>query len=301
MEDFKISDEELLNELERRFTSNKNSLEELQRLNVELSQVNKKLEESESLKSHFISNITNEIINPFTSIIGLSKSILSVKKENWKKVISMVALIHSEAFNLDFQLRNIFMAAKIEAGDISQEVMSVDVVQLITNVIDSFKVESKKRKVDCIFVNDIPKGEYDIFYYATDPEKLKLILANLLSNAINYSYEEGKVEIRVWLEDSVLTMSVKDFGTGISEENQRIIFDRFRRIDTGINSINRGHGLGLSINKALLDLLNGTIEINSSEGKGSEFTVSIPESEAGIEGFASDANELFFGEEDEMF
>ncbi len=301
MEDFKISDEELLQELERRFKENKKSLEELNHLNEQLKDVNIKLEESESLKGHFISNITNEIINPFTSIIGLSKSILSVKKENWKKVISMVALIHSEAFNLDFQLRNIFVAAKVEAGEIAPEIMSVDIIQLIRNVVDSFKIECKKKKVECEFINDIPEGEYNIFYFNTDPEKVKLTLANLLSNAVNFSYEGGKVVVKVWLNDNNLVISVKDFGSGISDANQKVIFDRFRRLDTGINSLNRGHGLGLSINKALLDLLDGDIEINSTEGSGSEFIISIPESEASIEGFASDANELFFGEEDQMF
>lgn len=111
-------DEELLEELKKRFENNTRTIEELRNLTEELKQVNKKLEESEALKSHFISNITNEIINPFTSILGLSKTILAVKKEDWKKVISMVSLIHTEAFNLDFQLKNIFVAAKIEAGEI---------------------------------------------------------------------------------------------------------------------------------------------------------------------------------------
>ena len=109
----KLSDQELIEELQKRFAQNKVTIQELKDSTDELKTVNKKLEESESLKSHFISNITNEIINPFTSILALSRSILQVKKENWKRVISMVAMIHSEAFNLDFQLRNIFLAAKI--------------------------------------------------------------------------------------------------------------------------------------------------------------------------------------------
>ena len=110
----KLADEDLIEELRNRFRMNREALEELQELNRELQIVNKKLEESESLKSHFISNITNEIINPFTSILGLAKHILSVKKEDWKTVISMVALIHSEAFNLDFQLRNISLQRKLK-------------------------------------------------------------------------------------------------------------------------------------------------------------------------------------------
>ena len=146
-----ITDEELLDELKRRFKQNIIALKEHKSLNDELRIVNKKLEESESLKSHFISNITNEIINPFTSILGLSKAILSVDKENWKKVVSMVALIHSEAFTLDFQFRNIFVAAKIEAGEIFPEIVNTDVTSIIESVIESFKLEARRKKLQVVF------------------------------------------------------------------------------------------------------------------------------------------------------
>ena len=126
-----LSDTALLEELRRRIERTNQTVGELTTLNDELRAVNKKLEESEALKSHFISNITNEIINPFTSILGLSRAILSVDKESWKKVVSMVALIHSEAFSLDFQFRNIFFAAKVEAGEEVPEVVSVDIQALV--------------------------------------------------------------------------------------------------------------------------------------------------------------------------
>lgn len=294
----KFTDEELIEELRNRFRMNREGLEELQELNRELRVVNKKLEESEALKSHFISNITNEIINPFTSILGLAKHILSVKKEDWKTVISMVALIHSEAFNLDFQLRNIFVAAKIEAGEIYPEILNVDIKTLIFNVIESFRFESKKKGVDLNFTFDITPPVGKTFYFKTDPEKLKLILSNLLSNALKFSFEKQKINVVVWLENAVLKISVEDFGTGLSEENQKRIFDRFKRLDSGINSINRGHGLGLSINKAILDLLNGDIEIKSEIGKGSTFTIAIPEAKSDIAGFSTDGNEFLFDEEE---
>ena len=296
-----LTDDELIHELKRRFELNKRSLKELKELNAELKVVNKKLEESEALKTHFISNITNEIINPFTSIIGLSKAILSVDKENWKKVISMVALIHSEAFNLDFQLRNIFVAAKIEAGDIYPEILRVDIKSLLESVVDSFKFEMRKKKLNVQFsISDDITGD-DVNIFKTDPEKLKLIIANLLSNAINFSFEGGAVDIIADRKKGVLSVTVRDHGIGISKENQKIIFDRFKRVDSGINSLNRGHGLGLSINKAIIDMLNGKISIESELGKGACFTVTIPESEEPIEGFASDANEMFFDSDSEVF
>lgn len=294
----KLTDEELINELRNRFRMNRESLEELQELNREMRVVNKKLEESEALKSHFISNITNEIINPFTSILGLAKHILSVKKEDWKTVISMVALIHSEAFNLDFQLRNIFVAAKIEAGEIYPEILNVDIKTLIGNVLESFRFEGKKKSLDFEFIFDIEPAVGNTFYFKTDPEKLKLILSNLLSNAIKFSFEKTVVDIKAWQEENILKISVQDHGSGISEENQKKIFDRFKRLDSGINSINRGHGLGLSINKAILDLLKGDIDIQSEIGVGSKFTIAIPEAISDIAGFSTDGNEFLFDEEE---
>lgn len=292
-----LTDQELIDELKKRFDQNKKALKEVQKLNDELHKVNKKLEESEALKSHFISNITNEIINPFASILALSKNILSVEKENWKKVFSMVSLIYSEAFNLDFQLRNIFVAAKIEAGEIFPEILNVDVKQLLDSVVDSFKYQSKKKKIDIDLQFDIPATEEKPFFFKTDAEKFRLIVSNLVSNAVKFSSENSKVIIKTWLNKNHLQVSVKDFGTGISNENQKIIFDRFRRLDSGINSINRGHGLGLSINKALLDLLSGEIEIESEPGSGANFIVTLPEIESNISGFAFDGNELFFDED----
>ena len=294
----KFTDEELIEELRGRIRNNREGLEELQELNRELRVVNKKLEESEALKSHFISNITNEIINPFTSILGLAKHILSVKKEDWKTVISMVALIHSEAFNLDFQLRNIFVAAKIEAGEIYPEILNVDIKTLVFNVIESFRFEAKKKGVELNYLFDIKPPVGKTFYFKTDPEKLKLILSNLLSNALKFTFEKQKIDVSIWIENTMLRVSVEDFGTGISEDNQKRIFDRFKRLDSGINSINRGHGLGLSINKAILDLLNGDIEIKSEIGKGSKFTFSIPEAKSDIAGFSTDGNEFLFDEEE---
>mgnify|MGYP006282409153 CR=1 FL=1 len=293
-----LTDRELIDELKKRFEQNKKALAEVQHLNEELKIVNKKLEDSEAMKSHFISNITNEIINPFSSILGLAKNIMSLEKADWKKVQSMVSMIYFEAFNLDFQLRNIFVAAKIEAGEIYPEVLNVDVNRLIESVIDTFKYELEKKNLKLKYQFDAKPSKGAVYYFKTDPEKLKLIVSNHLSNAIKYSEEDKDIEIHVWEEKENLKVSVRDYGTGISKENQRIIFDRFKKLDSGINSIHRGHGLGLSINKGLLDLLDGDIDINTEEGKGSDFTITIPELKSNISGFAFDDNEMFFGKND---
>jgi signal transduction histidine kinase len=296
-----LSDKQLLKELKTKLEERGKYENEIRILSQELQEVTRRFKESEALKSHFISNISNEIVNPFTSILGLSKSILSVEKNDWKKVVSMVALIHSEAFNLDFQLKNIFVAAKVEAGEVVPNVAKVNIRNVMQTLLDAFSLVARKMAIEIDFQFNIEYGFGKNFYFKTDSEKLKLIMSNLLNNALKYSYKDSKVIIIVTADEDMLSVSVQDFGTGISEKNQKVIFERFKRLDSGINSINRGHGLGLSITKALLDVLGGSIEIDSKKGEGSTFTVRIPEAKNVVEGFSGEGNDIFFDDDDEIF
>jgi len=270
-----ISDEELLLELDKRFKECKNTLNEQKELGRQLVLANKKLVESEALKTHFISNITNEIINPFASILGLSRNILMVREGDWDKVKNMARLIHSEAFSLDFQFRNIFEAANIEAGEIFIEASGINLSELVNNVVESFRHEAERKNITTEVKENLAGRPF-----ISDPGKISLIISNLLSNAIKYTSENGKITIILDYSGNELIISVIDTGLGINEESREEIFDRFKRLDDQINSINVGHGLGLSIIKSILELLNGSIEFKSEPGKGSEFLVKIPESDS---------------------
>lgn len=283
-----FDDKELVNEIEKRFLEHKKTLKKLQDLNQKLQNANRKLEESEALKSHFIANISNEIENPFSSIIGLSKNILLANEENWDKAQQMVELIHSQAFNLDFQLKNIFVAAKIEAGEIKPEYVNVDIHNIIYSLFEDFKYEAQKKNIN---FNLIKTGDNN---FISDPEKIKLIISNLISNAIKFSFENKRVEVSLKIDKKKLILSVQDFGTGISEENQKVIKDRFKRIDSGIRSDQRGHGLGLSINKALMDALKGKIDFSTTENVGTKFQIELTEPNIKTSDYATDGNEFLF-------
>jgi signal transduction histidine kinase len=295
--EIELTNEQLLGELARRMQETDSNQQELDQLNSTIRDLSLRLNESEALKSHFISNISNELVNPFTSILALAENILSVEKENWKKVIQMVALIHTEVFNLDFQLKNIFAAAKIEAGETFPEITLVNVDKLMGNLINSFKYEARRKRLKINYASKNSSSKETTLYFKSDAEKIYLVVSNLLSNAIKFSFDEGEIQIQAIKEEDQLHISVKDFGQGISKANEQIIFDRFKRIDNGINSINRGHGLGLSIIKALTDLLSGKIHFTSELGKGATFHLHITESSAETTGISTDADELFFKEE----
>ncbi len=297
-----MTNEELIEELKLRLAEKEDQQKLLQEQSEELTLANKRLAESEQLKSHFISNITNEIVNPFASILGLSKSIMSVDKTNHDKIHNMAELIHSEAFELDFQLNNIFTAARIEAGEAQPEFIKTDVHHLISSVINNYRYKAEQKQLHVKFVFDHDSAVSEGTFFVTDPQKLKLIVSNLMSNGIKYSNAANRVEITVGLENKELHISVKDYGIGLAKKDLEVIFDRFKRLDSSIHSLNPGHGLGLSVTKALLDSLDGTIDIKSKQGMGSVFTAIIPEGEEmPDEGFAIDGNEFMFGDEDGVF
>jgi len=299
MERNKITDDELLAELKRRFDENNSNLEQERKLIAELNLVNEKLLASEHLKSNFLSNIRNEINNPIASILELSKNIYEGQLDI-DSMKTFANLIYSEAFDLDFQLRNIFLSAEIEAGESPLSVISVNISSLIESVVSTFKAKIDKRELIFSWKNEIESQTI----FKTDTEKLHLILSNLIANAIQFNKTNGSITIKSKIEDGLLTISIEDSGIGISEENQTKIYDRFHQIEEGSTKTYGGHGLGLSITKALLEIIEGKISLESELGKGSKFTLNISQLE-GFEGgddtFSSDGNDFLFDQdEDDM-
>jgi len=295
-----MSDKELLNELEKRLRIKEADNRESAKLLKQLKEVNEKLNISEAMKSHFISNITNEIVNPFTSILGLSKNILAIKDNDLKKAKQMASLIFSEAFNLDFQLKNIFAAAKIEAGRFVPEFSQVDINALIKSIINDYKYKAEQKQLNIEFKITINTQIKDKLIFITDPEKLKIVLSNLINNSIKYSNATDKIKLEITGTNELLVITIRDFGKGIQEKNIKDIFNRFTKENMQINSMIRGHGLGLSVVKASLDILNGTIDVTSKPGYGSKFVISIPVPRNIDESntFAIDSNEIFFDDEE---
>ncbi|HON19155.1 MAG TPA: HAMP domain-containing sensor histidine kinase [Salinivirgaceae bacterium] len=290
-----LTDEELLEELKLRMRKSKEALRQLQELNKELQIANKKLNESEALKSHFLSNVANEMVNPFSSIMGLSKAIMAIGPNDFEKAKPLAQLIYSEAFNLDFQLTNIFAAARVEAGQTMVEINQVDINSLIRSVVETydFKIRQKKLSINLNYstIEALEKS----FFFPTDAEMLKVILSNLLNNGIKFSGANSKIEINAGIIDNELFISIRDYGRGIASDFLDRIFDRFEKGNKEINSVNEGYGLGLSVTKAYLDILGGRIDISSELGAGTLIIISIPKPpDIDPQGFAFDGNEFLF-------
>ncbi len=296
----RLTDNELIEELDRRFKENREAFNALRVVTKKLEKLNRKLQESEALKSNFLSNIRNEINNPLTSIICMSKELISPETLDSETVSSIAGMIHSEAFNLDSQLRNIFIAAEFEAGEAALSISRVDIDMLLNSTIELLNHKADGKAINIDYIQPPETGDETGFN--TDPEKLQLVIFNLLANAIEYSHEGGRVELRAWRQDGHLNISVKDNGIGMDLSDREVIFDRFRQLDTGVSKSHSGHGLGLSITKAAVELLNGAISIECVKDRGCIFAISIPDagSETEVDVTSNDGNEFIFEDMEEF-
>ena len=262
--------------------------QEIVNLTDTVRKLNKKLIESETLKQNFISNIMNELYNPFSSIMFMSDNISSLKAEQLSEAPEMAETIFREASQLDFHLKNIFAAAKLEAGLESINPSKVNLGEIINEIISWQKVLIKEKNI-----NIVVDQTALINNFSSDKEKLSLIIYNLVSNAIKHSPDKGNVTISSNIDNRVLTLAVSDEGIGIDKQYIEVIFDRFSRIDPTINSVSGGAGLGLAVSKSLIELLDGEIHFN--EGKnyiGTTVNITIPEN------LVTDSDDDFFFDEE---
>ena len=288
----KLTDDQLLDELTERFDLTRRALQDLQSLTRKLEEMNRKLQESEALKSQFLSNIRNEINNPLSAIIGLSRQIMTGQASDPAK---SAGIIHAEAFSLDFQLHNIFLAAELEAGEASPALSRVDIPALIESTLEQLRHRFDEKGVAPACEIETP------LVFISDAEKLQVVLANLLANAIEFSPEGATVSISARQADGRLQLTVADTGMGIAPEHHERIFDRFRQLEMGSTKSHRGHGLGLSITKAVVELLGGEVTLESELGQGARFVLVLPEpqADAPVDVIARDGNFFLFESSDE--
>lgn len=286
-----VSNNKLVEELANRLNQNSSSqaMEEIRRLEEETRQLGMRLQESENSKSQFLSNVRNEINNPLSAIIGLANSISGLSSE--EKIRHMSKMIERQAAELDFQMRNIIMAAEIESGELAKSCSRVDVANLIENEISHLqhRIDAQGARIELNIVDHLK--------FRTDATILQIICLNLICNAIEYCGSNKIVMIDAQHNDDHLELSVRDFGSGIDPVLQSEIFQRFKQGETGVRKKHCGHGLGLSIVRELTAHLDGSIELKSSPGQGTTVKVTIPEMPVDLAtGDLNFGNELFFAD-----
>jgi signal transduction histidine kinase len=267
--------------------------EQIYRLENEIQGLGSRLRESENCKSHFLSNIRNEINNPLASIIGLAASIHGVSTE--EKAKRMGQLIYQQASALEFQMRNIIVAAELEVGDIKLCGSRVNVCGLLGNVTSYLRHKIVEHNIN------VQVQAEELLGFVTDARAFETICINLLANAVEFSGHRNSVVVDVKKTPGGLQISFTDFGSGIQPEVQRKLFQPFTQGDMGITKTHGGHGLGLSIVKELVSHLGGVIEFQSVVNTGTTVIVQIPELAVCNPQDQSDSGSELFFTSDEQF
>lgn len=264
------------NENEIRIYSEKLSVQNvrLKLINDELKNAKEKAEESDKLKSAFLANMSHEIRTPMNAILGFATLIRNRILSNEKRR-EFIDLINSNCRQLLHIITDIIDISKIEAGQISIFNKNFLLNTVLNELYQNFKnqIEVLKKPIELSLKTGLKNDESAIF---SDKIRLEQILTNLLSNALKFT-DKGKIEFGYFIDHRrSIVFFVKDTGIGMTENEQKIIFDRFRQVSTSYTNMYGGTGLGLSISKGLTDKLGGKIWVESKFEEGSNFYLSIP-------------------------
>ena len=272
------------------------ALADARQANRQLIEVNERLRQSEALKTHFIANMRNEIHDPLGAILGLAGEICD-ERVPLSQCRTLATLIRREASHLEFELRNIFCAAELEAGEASPTITQVDLGSVLRDAIKDF-AEAAQERAQTLRVLAAEGTET----FPTDMGMVRIILANLVANAIEFSPHGECIDLRARVQGGELLLEVEDRGPGIRDADRSLIFERFRQLEGGHARAHRGQGLGLAVVKALAELLEGEIVVDSEPGRGSKFTCRLPPGTPaeGTETRAFDGNVFIFDEPREL-
>ena len=225
-------------------------------------------------KSEFLSTMSHELRTPLTCIIGLSATLLRWSfGQLTQRQRDYLQTINENGEHLLALINDILDLSQVEAGKTVLNISEFSLSQLANQTLHTLKEKAIQRGV-YLGVNLRISPRQDNF--RGDPKRIKQILLNLLSNAIKFTPNDGKVILRVWLENNTAAFQVEDTGIGIPEHQQHLLFQKFQQLDTSYTRQYEGVGLGLALTKQLVELHGGRIEVKSTVGVGSIFTVWIP-------------------------
>lgn len=224
---------------------------------------------SDKLKSAFLANMSHEIRTPMNAIVGFSELLGNGSDSDNKQ--QYINIIQNSSHTLLRLINDIIDLSKIEAGDLEIKYSAINIRELFIELKDSSALDLTKREKHDILISYILDEDLII---QSDPLRLKQVLSNLINNAIKFT-TRGTITFGCEKKDKEVIFSVSDSGTGIPEEDQKKIFDRFTKFNyRGMNT--EGSGIGLSIADKFISLLGGKIWLNSIVGKGSNFFFSLP-------------------------
>jgi len=238
-----------------------------------------KAEESDRLKSAFLSNMSHEIRTPMNAILGFS-GLLSDPGATEEEKTEYIDIIKERGNDLMRIISDIIDVAKIESGQLKINIKDCKVNRLLEDISTIFKqIKQKQEKHHVEFVTSFEVSDPE-FTILTDPQRLRQVITNLVENALKFT-EKGVIEFGYTIKEDFgigksIQFFIQDSGIGIPAEMHKVIFERFRQVDDSHTRTYGGTGLGLTICKNLTHLMGGELSLQSEVGKGTRFTITLP-------------------------
>jgi len=237
---------------------------------TELKQAQEAAQAADRMKSAFLATMSHELRTPLNSIIGFTGIIMQelagpLNPEQRKQM----TMVQNSSRHLLALINDVLDISKIEAGQLILSFDWFDLCGSIRKLVDELTPQAAKKGLP------VRIGMPESIHIKSDQRRVEQIIMNLLSNAVKFT-AEGEITVRVFPEGEHVEISVNDTGSGIKAEDILKLFKPFFQIDSGITRRYEGTGLGLSISKRLTELLDGSIRVESTPGKGSTFTLTLP-------------------------
>jgi signal transduction histidine kinase len=223
------------------------------------------------LKSDFVSNVSHELRTPLALIRLYAETLELGRIKTQDKVGEYYRIIRTESERLTALINNILDFSRIEAGRKEYEFRATDMAELVTNTLDSYRGQIDEQGFT--FEQNIDPSIPPV---RVDREAIARSLVNLVNNALKYSDHEKVLKVKLYRTDSVLKLEVADHGIGIARSEQSKIFEKFYRVGDPLVHNTKGSGLGLSLVRHIAHAHGGEVEVESSPGNGSKFTLWLP-------------------------
>lgn len=225
-------------------------------------------------KSEFLAAISHELRTPLTCIIGMSATLLRwLDGQLPERQQNFLQTIHNSGQHLLEIFNNILDLSQFEAGRAILNLREISLTVLAQQSLRMFQEKAVQAGVLLeLDLQVLPQRDRLV----ADPRRIRQILINLLSNAIKFTPRNGKVTLRVSADDQAVTFHIKDTGIGISEQQRSLLFQKFQQLDSSYQREYEGTGLGLALTKQLVEMHNGSITVESTEGVGTIFIVRLP-------------------------
>jgi signal transduction histidine kinase len=226
--------------------------------------------EAEEMKSTFISVISHELKTPVALIKGYAGT-LRRKDAQWspETLDESLAVIEEESDRLDDLINNLLDASRLQTGALRLDVGYVAMDRLTDSLLDKYRTQTSTHLLVADFAPGFP-------VVRGDEERLRQVLANLLTNAIKYSPKGGTIRVSGRAQPNQIVVSVQDEGIGLAPEDQERVFERFTRVDNALSRKTQGVGLGLYLVRAIVEAHGGRVWVQSAPDKGARFHFSLP-------------------------